>query len=138
MPARSFYPAVVLVWVCMMGVLFGASLIYERYPILRNTGAEKQLVPYMFLPSLLIALLVMNLMLFGKPLSGLARRDLWITGIFWVMASLTFGVLIQRLLDPSDPGFLVRAADRTVLVSPHDGKPLPEIVDLLFLYHQNK
>ena len=110
MPARSFYPAVVLVWVCMMGVLFGASLIYERYPILRNTGAEKQLVPYMFLPSLLIALLVMNLMLFGKPLTGLARRDLWITGIFWVMASLTFGVLIQRLLDPSDSSFLLLLA----------------------------
>ena len=107
MTARSFYPAVLLVWFCLMGLLFGASLIYEKYPILRNTGAEKQLVPYMFLPSILIAFLLMNLLLFGRPLTGLARRDLWITGIFWVMASLTFGVFAERLLDTTQTQFLL-------------------------------
>jgi hypothetical protein len=110
----NYYIKVLVVWLALQGLLIFCSLLYYRYPFLKQSVAEKDMAPYVFLPSLVIAIFIANLILYFRTKDHFSRRDLWITGIFWMIASLTLGVVVQNSIpESSTPFFLVLAFMRS-------------------------
>ena len=107
----NYYFKVLSAWLGLQVLLLICSLLYYKYPFLKQSVAEKEMAPYAFLPSLVIAIFIANLMLYFRSKDPFSRKDLWITGIFWLIASITLGVLIQNSVrkDTAGPFFLLLA-----------------------------
>lgn len=106
----NYYIKVLAAWLALQGLLVFCSLLYYRYPFLKQSVAEKEMAPFAFLPSLVIAVFIANLILYFRSKDTFSRKDLWITGIFWLIASITLGVLAQNSIkEGTGPFFLLLA-----------------------------
>lgn len=106
----NYYIKVLAAWLVLQGLLVFCSLLYYRYPFLKQSVAEKEMAPFAFLPSLVIAVFIANLILYFRSKDTFSRKDLWITGIFWLIASITLGVLAQNSIkEGTGPFFLLLA-----------------------------
>ncbi len=106
----KFYGRVLLAWVAMILLLFVCNFLYNQFPFLQKSSVEKQMIPFAFLPSLVVAILIVSLILFVRPGGQFTRKDLWITGLFWMIATTTFGVFAGNFLpDDSRTFFLLHA-----------------------------